>query len=120
MRAVSRGFLARASMIDRCLAIRPGHRGDYPDQPEYGTTLYTGLHHHTRNIVTAATADAMIVLPGNWGTVQEAAFALDNGTPVALYAAEEHEQFRSGMLLDLGLPELELSTVANWLTALPA
>jgi len=63
-----------------CVAILPGP--DPRDSNPWATAVVaTGLG-HARNAVIVQSADAVIALPGSWGTLSEVALARKSGRPV--------------------------------------
>lgn len=74
--------------------------------------LRTGLPPHARNQLVAYDADAMIIVGGSHGTMQECAFALDRGIPVIRLGAtgwtlpgiiESHDSLLADTLANLKL-----------------
>jgi uncharacterized protein (TIGR00725 family) len=66
--------------------------------PFIGIPLATGLG-EGRNVLVARTADAVIAIGGEWGTLSEVALARKVGVPVVL--------LRPGLTAHLGLPVAE-------------
>lgn len=84
-------------------------RGE-PDPEFPGLLLRTGLSTPTRNVVMGHACDAMLACYGSHGTMQELAFALDRGIPVAAVACSTWHT--------IGVPTLELPEVLPWLVSL--
>jgi hypothetical protein len=77
MRAASRGAKRAGGLV---VGVLPTDRAD--DANEFvDVALPTGLR-EGRNVIVANAADAVIALPGEYGTLAEIAFALRRGTPV--------------------------------------
>lgn len=83
--------------------------------PYASVALRTGLPEAYRNVLMASCADVGVMLPGAWGTTQEAAVMVDRGVPV--FGVGEHEGWRTANLhgVDYG-PDPE--AVAAWLASL--
>jgi uncharacterized protein (TIGR00725 family) len=82
MAAVARGAAERGGTI---VGLLPGYdraRGN----PWLDITIPTGLG-HARNILVAATGEALIALPGEQGTLSEIALARVLGRPVVVLGA---------------------------------
>ena len=77
MEAACRGASAEGGLT---VGILPG-RDRAAANPWVGVVVATGLG-EARNAVVAATADALIAVGGEWGTLSEIALARKAGTPV--------------------------------------
>jgi uncharacterized protein (TIGR00725 family) len=76
MEAASRGAREVGGLV---VGVLPGARADA--NPHLSVALETHLG-EARNAVLVASADAVIVVGGSWGTLSEAALARRRGTPV--------------------------------------
>jgi len=70
-----------------CVAILPGSDTSAAN-PWATLALATGIG-HARNAVIVQSADAVIALPGSWGTLSEIALAKKSGRPVVRFGAWE-------------------------------
>ena len=61
------------------VGILPGERGDA--NPHVGIKIATGMG-HARNAIIVRSSDAVIALPGGYGTLSEIALALKMNRPV--------------------------------------
>jgi hypothetical protein len=77
MEAASAGAAAGGAVV---IGILPGESRDQAN-PHVTIPIVTGMG-EARNAVIARTADAMIALAGEFGTLSEIAFALKFGKPV--------------------------------------
>lgn len=103
------------------IGLRPGRDVDARRNESFpGIVLDTGLTEATRNVVTASAADAVIVLPGSHGTMQEALTALDVGCPLLVMTDESHDGYLTRWLLQLyppGVFHVERDTMLDTLRA---
>lgn len=77
MAAVAAGARSRDGLV---VGIRPtGSRDDAA--PDLSVTIATGMG-EARNAIIVASADAVIVVGGSWGTLSEVALARRRGVPV--------------------------------------
>lgn len=66
------------------IGVLPGHdAASSPPNPFIDVSLFTGLG-QARNVVLALSADAVIAVGGEWGTLSEIALAMKHGRPVVL------------------------------------
>lgn len=65
------------------LGILPGRPGEAPMHPDLQTIVHTGLG-QARNLVVVLTADAVVAVGGEWGTLSEIALARKHSVPVVL------------------------------------
>jgi uncharacterized protein (TIGR00725 family) len=77
MRAVARGAAGRGGVV---VGVLPGY-DRLAANPYVSVALPTGLH-HGRNVIVAASGDALVALPGGPGTLSEVALARTLGIPV--------------------------------------
>jgi uncharacterized protein (TIGR00725 family) len=72
----------------------------YKGNSHLSLALRTGLPEPVRNVITANCCQAMLVLPGSHGTLQEAVVALDRNIPVGLVgvAGVPHLAWMDGLL----------------------
>jgi uncharacterized protein (TIGR00725 family) len=76
MEAVSAGAREAGGLV---VGILPGERSE--GNPHLGISIATGMG-HARNAIIVKSADAVIALPGEYGTLSEMALALKMGRPV--------------------------------------
>jgi uncharacterized protein (TIGR00725 family) len=89
MEAVCCGAKAAGGMA---IGILPGERQEA--NRCVGITIATGMG-HARNVIIVKSADAVIALPGEYGTLSEIAMALKMGRPViSLGSWEIHGTFK--------------------------
>lgn len=100
MAAVSRAFCETPGRAGMCIGVLPS-RSDYPNyRPKAGypnewveiaipTHLpksgKDGKSTRSRNHINVLASDAIIMLPGNHGTLSEASLAIDYGRPIMAY-----------------------------------
>ncbi len=77
MEAVARGVRRGAGLV---VGVLPGY-DRHAGNRHLDAAIPTGLGHR-RNVIVAASGDALIALPGGLGTLSEIAFALRLGRPV--------------------------------------
>lgn len=94
MEGAARGAAAEGGVT---VGLLPGH-DDSAANPYIGIPLPTGMG-EGRNLLVARTAEALIAVGGEWGTLSEVAMARKCGVPVIL--------LRPGLTAALGLPEAE-------------
>lgn len=72
----------------KSVAIIPGNEASYANKWA-DIVVATGLG-HARNVLVVQSADAVIALPGSWGTMSEIALSLKMGRPVVGVGAWNH------------------------------
>jgi len=81
MEAAARGAKSERGLT---IGILPGTGpADSPANPSIEIPLFTGMG-QARNVVLVLSADAVIAVGGEWGTLSEIAIAMKHGRPVVL------------------------------------
>jgi len=81
MRAAAKGAATNGGMV---IGVMPGRDAEEsPPNDHVHIALFTGLG-EGRNYVNACSCDAMVALPGSWGTLSEIAFGMKLGRPVVV------------------------------------
>ena len=106
MGAASRGA---ANAGGHVIAILPGE--DPADANEHSTHVVATGTGHARNLAVVASADAVIAIAGEWGTLSEIAFARRLGRPVVTLGSWELKGARA-MEVAPGIEPAETPTAA--------
>ncbi len=77
MEAVAKGVREGGGV---CVGVLPGY-SRHEANPYVSIALATGMG-HARNVIIAASSDALVAVGGEYGTLSEIAFALKMGKPV--------------------------------------
>ena len=77
MEAVAKGVREGGGV---CVGVLPGYNR-HEANPYVSIALATGMG-HARNVIIAASSDALVAVGGEYGTLSEIAFALKMGKPV--------------------------------------
>jgi len=77
MEAVSKGVSEAGGL---CIGVVPGY-SRHEANPYVSVAIATGMG-HARNVIIAATADVLVAVGGEYGTLSEIAYALKMGKPV--------------------------------------
>lgn len=81
MRAAAKGAATTGGMV---IGVMPGRDAEEsPPNDHIHVALFTGLG-EGRNFVNACSCDALVALPGSWGTLSEIAFGMKLGRPVVV------------------------------------
>ena len=81
MEAAARGASSEAGLT---VGILPGPDAQAsPPNPHIALPLFTGMG-QARNVVLVLSADAVIAVGGEWGTLSEIAIAMKHGKPLVL------------------------------------